>query len=310
MRKWIGVLALVPMLTACSMFAAERESSYEQAPAPAPSQSAESAAAGATAPAEAAASAATARAAADAAFENRDDRAQLEQAIGDYEKALAGSPNDVTLYERLARATYFLADAHLRAEPVKQEEIYNKSIEWGERCMALDANFKAKVEGGTKPDQAAKGLSKEYAGCIYWAAAALGKWATIKGFATRVANKDRIKNWVDTVTLLDPTYFYGAPDRYWGAYYAILPGFMGKDLNKSEEHFKKSLAIAPNYLGTKVLMAERLATERSDRALFKALLEEVINADPNVQPEIAPENKVEQVKAKELLAQIDEKVPE
>lgn len=305
MRKWIAVLALAPMLTACSMFATERESGYEQAPAP--SQSAESAAAGMTAPAE---GAQDVRAAADAAFEKRDDRTQLELAIAGYEKALASNPNDVSLYERLARATYFLADAHLRAEPQKQEEAYNKSIEYGERCMALDPAFKAKVAGGTKPDEAAKSLSKDYAGCIYWAAAALGKWATLKGFATRVANKDRIKNWVDTVTALDPNYFYGAPDRYWGAYYAILPGFMGKDLNKSEEHFKKSLAIAPNYFGTKVLMAERLATERTDRALYKQLLEEVINADPNVQPEIAPENKVEQVKAKELLAQIDEKVPE
>lgn len=309
MRKWIAVLALVPMLTACSMFAAERESGYEQAPAPAPAKSAESAAA-ATVTGETTAAAADVLAAADAAFEKRDDRAQLELAIAGYEKALVTMPNEVKLYERLARATYFLADAHLRAEPGKQEEAYNKSIEWGERCMALDPDFKTKVAGGAKPDEAAKGLSKDYAGCIYWAAAALGKWATIKGFATRVANKDRIKNWVDTVTALDPNYFYGAPDRYWGAYYAILPGFMGKDLNKSEEHFKKSLAIAPNYFGTKVLMAERLATERSDRALYKALLEEVLNADPNVQPEIAPENKVEQVKAKELLAQIDEKVPE
>jgi hypothetical protein len=176
--------------------------------------------------------------------------------------------------------------------------------------MALSPEFKAKVDSGVKADKAVDVLSKEYTGCIYWAAASLGKWATLKGFATRVANKDRIKNWVDTVTKLDTAYFYGAPDRYWGAYYAILPGFMGKDLTKSEAHFKKSMEIAPAYLGTKVLMAERLATEKSDRAMFKTLLEEVINANPEADPDFTPENRQEQAKAKELLAKIDEIIPE
>lgn len=300
MRQWIAVLTLVPSLAACSMFAADRESGYQQAPSAPQAAEAQAAAAGSE----------NARADADAAFEKRGDKAELEKAIGLYEQAVAQAPGDVSLYERLARANYFLADAHLRADAAAQEAAYNKSIEWGERCMALDPEFKKKVDAGVKADEAAKGLSKEYTGCIYWAAAALGKWATLKGFATRVANKDRIKNWVDTVTQLDATYFYGAPDRYWGAYYAILPGFMGKDLNKSEAHFKKSLEIAPNYLGTKVLMAERLATERSDRKMYKTLLDEVIAADPNAQPDVAPENVAEQAKAKELLDQIDEKVPE
>jgi hypothetical protein len=89
-----------------------------------------------------------------------------------------------------------------------------------------------------------------------------------------------------------------------------MPGFMGKDLKKSEALFTKSLAIAPNYFGTKVLMAERLATEIPDRAMYQRLLREVIAADPAVEPAIAPENRIEQIKAQELLAQIDEKVLE
>lgn len=300
MRKWLALVVLVPMLTGCSLFAAKRDSGFEEA---------QPAASAGEQPAAGAAEAAD-RQAADAAWANRDDKAQLVNAIALYEKAVQQNPGDIALYERLARANYFLADAHLRADAAKQEEVFNKSIEWGERCMGLNAAFKAKVEGGAKAENAVDALPKEYAGCIYWAAASLGKWASIKGFATRVANKDRIKSWVDAVTKLEPAYYHGAPDRYWGAYYAILPGFMGKDLKKSEDYFKKSIAIAPTYLGTKVLMAERLATEKSDRALFKALLEEVINADPNADPDFTPENKQEQIKARELLAQIDEKVPE
>lgn len=295
MRK--AVVWLLPWVAGCSLFAANRDAAYDQAPAPS----------AAPAPAEAAADP---RKDADEAFARRDDRAALEKALAGYEALLTAAPASLELHVLLARGYYFLGDAHLRADRDAQEAAYNKAMAWGERCMALDAGFKAKVAAGTKPDEAARSLSKEYAGCIYWAAAALGKWASLKGFATRVANKDRIKNWIETVTALEPGYFYGAPDRFWGALYAIMPGFMGKDLVKSEALFTKSLAAAPHYFGTKVLMAERLATEKSDRAMYRRLLEEVIAADPEVDPQIAPENRAEQIKAKELLAQIDEKVPE
>ena len=84
------------------------------------------------------------------------------------------------------------------------------------------------------------------------------------------------------------------------------PGFAGGDLEKSQIHYDVSLEKAPYYLGTKVLMAENLSVKQDDEEKFKKLLEEVLAADPNVNPEIAPEMKIEQEKAKELLDNIDE----
>ena len=63
--------------------------------------------------------------------------------------------------------------------------------------------------------------------------------------------------------------------------------------------------MAPNYLGTKVLWADYLAKKNNDKETYKRLLEEVLAADPNIDPEIAPENRAEQEKAKQLLAEID-----
>ncbi len=53
-------------------------------------------------------------------------------------------------------------------------------------------------------------------------------------------------------------------------------------------------------------MAENLMVKKDDEAQFKKLLNEVLAADPNAIPEIAPEMIVEQAKAKELLENIDE----
>jgi hypothetical protein len=55
-----------------------------------------------------------------------------------------------------------------------------------------------------------------------------------------------------------------------------------------------------------VLWAEFYCTKTQDKDLYKKLLEEVIAADPNVDPEIVAENKIEQAKAKKLLAAIDD----
>jgi predicted anti-sigma-YlaC factor YlaD len=100
---------------------------------------------------------------------------------------------------------------------------------------------------------------------------------------------------------LDPNFYHGGPHRYFGAFYAVAPDFAGGDLAKSREHYDKSLEIAPYFLGTKILMAENLATKLDDEQMFDKLLEEVLAADlSTVPPEILPEMTAEQEKAREL----------
>ena len=102
---------------------------------------------------------------------------------------------------------------------------------------------------------------------------------------------------------LDASFYHNGPDRYFGAFYAVAPPFAGGDVVKSQEHYEKSLAAAPYFLGTKVLMAENLATKLDDIEMFDRLLAEVLAADLSaVPPEILPEMEIEQGKAKELQA--------
>ncbi len=300
MRKILLVAGLVPALTACSLFATKRDAGFEQLDAPAAEATDEG-------------RLSETLSAADEKWAGRQDRATLEAAIKLYEEALGYTNDGVKrreIMERIARGTYFLADGLTRNDPAKQKELYNLATTWGERCMAIDPQFKAKVDAGERTEEAVKVLGKEYAGCVYWAASGLGKWAKMEGFATQVSNKDRIKNFVEVVTEKDRNYFYGGPDRYWGAYYSIIPGFMGKDLTKSAEYFEASMKISPDYLGTKVLMADTLANQKDDRQLFETLLKAVIEADPAANAEIEPENRIEQEKARELLSRIDELYPQ
>ena len=64
--------------------------------------------------------------------------------------------------------------------------------------------------------------------------------------------------------------------------------------------------MGPNYLATRVLMAESYATLVGDRALFEQLLNEVIAANPDADAAIGAENRLEQQKAKRLLNKADD----
>lgn len=239
------------------------------------------------------------------AWATRGERASLEKAIAAWEKALAAKEDPKAL-AKLSRAYYFLADGYM-GKGDEQLKTYEKGVKAAERGIAAASpRFKQEVTGGVKVEEAMKNVGAEGVESMYWYASNLGKWARAQGIAKTLGNKDRIRAAMDRCLDLDPNYFYAGPHRYFGAFYAVAPGFAGGDLNKSKDHYDKSLALAPDYLGTKVLYADTYATKKEDRALFEKLLDEVIAADPNKIPEIAPEMKIEQEKAKQLKAKASE----
>ena len=180
---------------------------------------------------------------------------------------------------------------------------WDKSITWGKKCMAFNSDFTALLDKGDEDEASAtRSTTKDDVPCMYWMATSLGKWAKANGIAKSLKHLPTVKAFIGKVSELDPTYFHAASDRYWGAYYSVVPSFAGQDLDLSKSHFDKSIAAAPEYFGTKVLMAENLAVKLQDGDMYDKLLAEVVNGDPNAIPEIAPENVVEQAKAKALQA--------
>lgn len=237
------------------------------------------------------------------AWNRRENAQELEKAITLYEQAIAIQPNQLEVLTQLARAYYFLADGYRRSDPEAQLTLYDKAASYGEKAMALHPEFYKKVKTeGVKAEDAVGVLSEEYLPAVYWTASAIGKWARAKGFTTLLAQRNRVRKIMEWVTEKNPTFFYGGPYRYWGAYYALSPAFAGGDLNKSRENFQKSLEVEPNYFGTKVLMADTYATKAQDRELYEKLLKEVLSGNPEILPDVIPEQKVEQAKARDLLA--------
>lgn len=251
----------------------------------------------------------TATAEGDAAWAQRGEEARLVEAITKWEAAFEKTPS-AELAAKLSRGHYLLGDGYyaLANKAEERDAEYQKGLDWATRSLKLAApEFAKAMTEGKKHADAITLAPKEAVPAMYWYATNLGKWASSKGFATRLRYKDDIKATMLHVKALDEGYFYAAPWRYFGSFEAVTAGLAGGSLEKSEENFKKAVELAPNYLGSKVLWADYLCTKKQDKATYRKLLEEVLAADASVDPAIEPENKIEQAKAKKLLAEIEEK---
>lgn len=243
---------------------------------------------------------------ADAAWALRQDPAQTKLAIDKWEAMLASSPKDAGLLTKLAQAYRFYGDLHQRLAGDKDGMLASleKGVTLGERAMvASSAEFEARVKAGEKPENAVSSIPAEGQSAMYWYSVCLGKWANEQGIAALLKYKTRIYKIMERVLAIDPTYFYGAPHRYFGVYFAKAPGFAGGDMGKAKMHFEKSIELAPDYLATKVLYAEFWAAKEDEEDLFYRLLDEVIAGDATKIPEVAPEQVFEIEKAKRLKAE-------
>jgi tetratricopeptide (TPR) repeat protein len=253
---------------------------------------------------------------ADSHWEKRKERAELEKAIELYEKAVRMestkleedeySDHVARTYERLSRAYYFLADAHIRLSVEDEDEVkdemmatYDKGVTAAERAIKKrDPEFAKKVAEGEKWQELVTKADPAAIPGLYWYATNLGKWALLEGIATILARKDDIKKTMEFICDEREDYFYGACHRYFGVYWMKVP--FGKDAEKSRKHFDASIKMAPNYLATKVLKAEYLAVHEQDREMFNELLDEALQIPADALEAVGPENHYEKEKARRL----------
>lgn len=241
-------------------------------------------------------------AAGDAAFANRVDRAQLELAVAKYEEAIKLKDDDWQTYAKLSRACYALADQWLFFEKDQKPDLflatYAKGLDYAQRGMAaLSPDVEKRLAAGVDLKDAVSLLDKQAIELLYWHATNLGRWANAQDITVVLSYKERIYNIMEMVLRFDPNYFYGAADRYFGAYYSIAPSFAGGDLDKSQTHFDASLRIAPGYASTYILVAEFLAPKRQDEAMFDENIAKVLAMPDDVIPEVAAETIAEKKKA-------------
>jgi hypothetical protein len=235
-------------------------------------------------------------------WKKRDDRASLVSALKEFEKLHQKNPQDIEPLSYLARGYFTLAEYHTEKDQEKKKT-FEKARAFGEKGLRTNPDYQKNEKKDL--ERAIEGLTLREVDSLFWAAAALGKWAKLNGVFSSLGYKKQILSMVKKVGKLKPDFNHGAVPRYWGSFYAVAPGIAGGDMDKSKENFKKSLKMAPEYLGTHVLFAELYWVKRGDKSEFKSELGKALSG-PLGPEDIAPDNKLEKKKAERLLKEMDE----
>jgi hypothetical protein len=239
------------------------------------------------------------------AWERRADEAALREAIRLLREVVAARDDDREAYLLLSRACFFLGDGFLVFDPRRKPELaatFEEGLAFADRGLrALSPTYEQRRRAGAAVDEAASGLGREAVPYLYWYAQNLLRWAHVEGTFTLMGEYKRSHRLMNLVEALDPGYFYGGADRYFGAFLAGAPGIAGGDLGAARTRFEKALARAPHFFETHILYAELYAVRTKDRTLYVRLLRAVTEAPPDILPEAAAENARARKKATGLL---------
>lgn len=163
------------------------------------------------------------------------------------------------------------------------KDLYVIGKEYGMKALCMDHDFKAGIDEGKKIPELTAGLDKRYTASLAWAGLATGLLIihqmddplALMGLPDAVALVNRSVE-------LDDKYFFGVGKAFLGAYYALMPEFLGLGGGPvaSAEMFNKARAITGGkFLLVDVFEARYLKTYIDDREGFDALLNKVLAAD-------------------------------
>ena len=129
----------------------------------------------------------------------------------------------------------------------------------------------------------------------------MGALAESYGLRQGMKYRTPIREAMESVLAIDPSFLQGSPDRALGRWYFKVPGLFGGDDRKSEQYLRKALAYDENSVITRFFLAETLEElGRHDEA--REQLRAAIAAPLN--PEWAPEDKRFKQQAEELLKKL------
>ncbi|MFO0653333.1 MAG: TRAP transporter TatT component family protein [Polyangiales bacterium] len=240
--------------------------------------------------------------------ENEDVLVELVQGYAAYGYAF--------MEDRMERA--HAADDDIAEQRYRQraQAAYRRAKGFGLRLLAarhaVDGGPEARLREGLPAWRAylRRFDDREDVPALFWTANA---WASLIGLS--VDDTEALLDLPFAVALaerardLDPDYAHGAVHAFFGVYHASTPQAAGGRPDLARAAFERALGLSNrHYLTWQVLEARTYAVMVQDRALYRRLLQEVLDAG-DVMPEERLSNLVAKRRAERYLAEIDTVFP-
>jgi tetratricopeptide (TPR) repeat protein len=212
---------------------------------------------------------------ADALYADRENLADARQAAQLWTAESARGPSAYEPAWKLARVCYWLGG---HAPERERRAFLDKGIDAGRRAAHLAPNA---PEGH------------------FWLAANMGAVAESFGIRAGLQYRTPIRQELEAVLRIDPSFMDGSADRALGRYYFKVPGWLGGSKSRAEQHLRTSLTYDPNSTISHYFLAELLLDEKrvpEARAELQHVLDAPLSAD------WAPEDRDYKRRAAALLA--------
>jgi hypothetical protein len=213
----------------------------------------------------------------DRLYADRANLASARRAAELWSEALRRDPGDFAAAWKLSRADYWLG-GHV-PEP--------------ERRTFLDS--------GVDAGRAAVTVAPERPEGHFWLAANMGAIAESYGMRAGLKYRKPIKEELETILRIEPSFMRGSADRALGRWYFKVPSLFGGSRKLAEDHLRASLKHDPNSTVSHFFLAELLVADRRE-ADARAELQAALAAP--FDPEWDPENQDYKQKARALLAKL------
>ena len=207
---------------------------------------------------------------------------------------IEGSAQDAGLLTSGAEAYTSYASLVEIDEPQRAGMLYARARDYGRRALLAQRPATRSLIDQPYDDfeQITRHLRAEDVAVVFWAASSWGAWiSTHLDSMAAIAQLPRVIYLMEWVLSQDETFLDGAPHVFLGVYHAALPALLGGSPDRAREHFDRALEIGQRQtLIVQVQMARYYARQIFDRELFVALLDEVIRAPADADPDLRLQN--------------------
>lgn len=223
---------------------------------------------------------------------------------------IRADPDNADLRRAAAQAYGSFAFGFLeKEEPDRARNFYRRGRDHGLHALRATPGFARALSGDLSLfKKALNDLGREELPLLFWTAYCWSGWVNLsRTNPDALADLPRTEAMMARALAIDPGYFYGGPELFFGVYYASRSPLMGGNPKKAREHFERAIAASGGkFLMAKVLYARFYAVQSQDKKLFTKLLTEVENAPPNLLPDQALANAIARQRARELRRQAEE----
>lgn len=248
------------------------------------------------------------------ALNEEEDPDFAEKAIASQLKMLEGmiksDPGNLELLLLASRGFSSYAFSFVEDHDTERAKIfYRRGLNYGLKALNADKSFaEALKKGGEELQHALNKIEVKNLPFLFWTAYSWGGLINLsRNSPDALLALPKVEKMMERVLHLDESYYFGAAHLFFGVLYGSMPPMFGGKPGKSKFHFEKALEISQGkFLTGYILYAKSYAIQTQDKALFKKLLNRVMDSSPNILPSQNLANHLAKIKAKKLLLNLNE----